>query len=363
MTCEKAAEFVSALYDGETVPREAAEHIGQCPACQEQLRTYIEMGVALRRMASLEIPETVPGQAWKAEAAGQGTLKTAIATGWRKGWESMRIPRFAFAAMVAGILVLASGLAMTKVRARSDGSVVMLKILLPDANTPIACPLSLVDKQEQSCDMSSSFGKGPRSYMIKLLGKQDDRLILGIRTTAVTAEEAAAHGNPPITGAPQNQYVFTLGETLRVAMGSFGDMQITGEWTDHMPAFNGEVAMDPGLDDLRIVSPMIVEGGRVLADWEGNSGFAKAANAEAMLYSPGTGRFRFYTSPHPNTTEGTVDKNRVKFEIDGKKYELITGIPITRASKLWVGRDASYHPSRHDYAVLAIGAAGKVDQD
>ena len=60
MNCNEAAEFVSALCDGETVPRTAAEHIGTCERCQEQMKGYLEIGVELRRIASIQSAEEAP---------------------------------------------------------------------------------------------------------------------------------------------------------------------------------------------------------------------------------------------------------------------------------------------------------------
>ena len=54
MTCEQAAEFVSALYDGERISLDVAAHIGVCTTCRACLREYAEMGAELRRLASLE---------------------------------------------------------------------------------------------------------------------------------------------------------------------------------------------------------------------------------------------------------------------------------------------------------------------
>ena len=115
MNCDHAAEFVSALCDGETIPSAAAEHIGSCGECQKRLREYIEMGVELRRLASIDVVVSGPAPEWKREPR-------TVANYWRKGWETMRIPRFAFALLVGAILVLGSSLAIIKVRARSEGS-------------------------------------------------------------------------------------------------------------------------------------------------------------------------------------------------------------------------------------------------
>ena len=64
MICIEAAEFVSALCDGEIIPPAAAEHIGACTACQALLRDYLDLGAELRRTASLEQSAPVPARAW-----------------------------------------------------------------------------------------------------------------------------------------------------------------------------------------------------------------------------------------------------------------------------------------------------------
>ena len=59
MRCEEAAEFVSALCDSERIPREAAEHIGECEKCRAWLQDYAMLGAELRRTASLDSPKNV----------------------------------------------------------------------------------------------------------------------------------------------------------------------------------------------------------------------------------------------------------------------------------------------------------------
>ena len=54
MKCEEAAEFVSALCDGESIPPVAAEHIGACETCRGRMKEYAEIDAELRRLASLE---------------------------------------------------------------------------------------------------------------------------------------------------------------------------------------------------------------------------------------------------------------------------------------------------------------------
>ncbi len=63
--CEEAAEFVSALHDLESVPPALAEHVRACKSCQERLKEYGEIGMELRRVASLQLPTEVRARTWE----------------------------------------------------------------------------------------------------------------------------------------------------------------------------------------------------------------------------------------------------------------------------------------------------------
>ena len=83
MRCDEAKEFVSAIYDGETVPPQAAEHMARCADCQELLKGYAEMGATLRSYGSLLIAEPVLDRtrSWTVHGSRQEKTKTC---GWRK---------------------------------------------------------------------------------------------------------------------------------------------------------------------------------------------------------------------------------------------------------------------------------------
>jgi len=63
--CEDAAQFVSALCDGQSIPQGAAEHIDVCETCQALLKEYGEIGMELRRVASLESPLEARARTWE----------------------------------------------------------------------------------------------------------------------------------------------------------------------------------------------------------------------------------------------------------------------------------------------------------
>jgi len=88
MKCEEAAEFVSALCDGASIPPVAAGHVGACETCQARLKEYGEIGMELRsmasaelrRVASLESPEEVRARIWE-------TTRRTTSSSWKKAWK------------------------------------------------------------------------------------------------------------------------------------------------------------------------------------------------------------------------------------------------------------------------------------
>src|SRR5260370_1664729 len=103
MNCEEGGEFVSDLCDGETIPREAAEHVGACGACRARLNAYAAMGAELNRVASLD-------QAITLTTVSLEKKERARLNWWRRR-KTMTIPRFASVSMLALVLPLSRGLA------------------------------------------------------------------------------------------------------------------------------------------------------------------------------------------------------------------------------------------------------------
>ena len=181
MICIEAAEFVSALCDGEIIPPSAAEHIGGCRECQTRLREYLDIGVELRRTASLEQSAMVAARIWTRP-------RNPLTAFLQKGWGTMRIPRLAFAALVAGIVALVCTLAVVKVGADSNGTVVLLNTRGPDGPL-MDCPLSTLDKNQATCDWYGKTGSQKLAYRVRLLSRDGARILLAIRTRTYTQGE------------------------------------------------------------------------------------------------------------------------------------------------------------------------------
>ena len=252
MNCNEAAEFVSALCDGESVSPTAAAHIGVCPICHAQLQEYLAMGAEMRRVASLEPVTEVGNCSWS-----KGQRPTP--SWWTKGWESMRIPRFAFAVLVITVVALGSSLVVVRARAHTEGSVLMLTA--EGSHGPaLRCALSLVDKKWGVCAWLS-----PPRYLlgIEVLSHTEDQVELGIREQYNPAPVGAGshtEGIEDLRKIPQKSYWFRPGEKLELDVSGTGPLVITGELMDHIPPFAGypdDIQMDPKADELRVTSPLL----------------------------------------------------------------------------------------------------------
>ena len=348
MTCKEAAEFVSALYDGETIPRAAAEHVGECEACQARLKSYMEMGAELRRVASLQIPEEAIPRSWDKP-------QRSLTMWWQKGWETMRISRFAFALMLVGIVALGSSLAVIGVRARSEGTVVLLKIARQSGST--SCPLSTVDQKWITCGGMSRVDGGSVAYQFRLLSKDGNRIQLGLRSK-FDPSGSGTYSLSALDHLPEKRYWFEPGETLQVDVAGLGALALTGEWMDHIPVLAGmDLNLDPGPEELRVVSPLLVRDNKVVGDFEGGSASTDNTSGNGVvIYMPGQGRFTVSSSPIAGAVAGRARLNRITFESDGHSYAFMTGAPVTRGEQVWILHDANYKPAGESAESAFIGS-------
>lgn len=356
MICADVSEYVSALCDGEIIPSAAAAHIGNCPACQAQLRDYLEIGAELRRAASLEYSASVP-------LIDIAKPQNRLITWWQKGFASMRIPRLAFAVLIASVVALASSLAVVKVRARSSGTVVLLSITA-GSGQPTECPLSLVDKKPQGCASIGNVDGKVLGYTVHLLSHEDGRIELGVRMRQwpITPGTSTSYELKDVDNQPEQDYWFSPGDKLRIENTGLPTLTITGTWMDHVPSFVGATQMDPGPDEIRIVSPLLLTDKQVVGDLEGGSTTQDKPDWAAFMYFPKQGGFVVANSRIQGAIEAYVNLNRISFEEDGHTYALLTGTPVTRAQHVWVlhrpnFKPTDWNPKNKDDAAFITGEA------
>lgn len=351
LTCNEAAEYVSALCDGETISPEAAKHIGACDACQARLRDYVSMGVELRRVASLETgAEVSPLRIEKR----QGSISTL----WQKGWETMRIPKLAFALMILAVVALGSTLVVVKVGAHSDGNVVMLKITTSQGEA-IRCHLSTVDLKQAQCGGLTAQNRKLVGYQINLTGREGSRVELAIRTKTFEGLNGSYNLSEFAQLSPQ-QIWFEPGKSFELQFPGAGTMTVTGEWTDHVPTFvaeSGNPDLDPGPEELRVVSPMLLVDKKVVADMDGLVAKVDKPYQGVDIYFPGHGRYILAANPIRGAIEAEVHLGRISFTENGRSYVFVTGTPVSRASHIWVLHEPNFKPSED----AKSGYGGSID--
>jgi hypothetical protein len=354
MRCDETAEFVSALCDGEAIPRDAAEHVSSCVDCQKRLREYMAMGAELRLMASLTVDESVAPRVWNEP-------RNRFASWWQKGWETMRIPRFAFVLLIAAIVALGSTFAVVQVRAHSNGSVLLLKFAWP-GGTSASCPISTQDKNQGCAFLGQMNGKSI-GYEINLIGREGEGVELAVRTKTF----GSLYGTKligDIRKEPEKQVLFEPGQTMTLDFPGAGALTVTGEWMDHMPVFLGSSTEDAqaGPDELRLIWPVLISDKQVLGDFQGGSAISDKAGEGVAVSLPGQGRFLFAFSPMRGGVQGRVTGNRISFEDGGRSYVFVTGAPICRAEHLWVLHQASSKQDDVEHGAIGSVSAGELRQ-
>jgi len=342
MKCEDAAAFVSALYDGERIPLDAAQHLDSCEACAGRLASYSSIGVELRRVAALDQPMDVNCGTWN---AGQ----TERFSWWWKGRESMRIPRFAFASMLGAILLLAGGLVIVRARPNTPGSVLWLAVKLPPDGKVFHSALA-TDGQPGS-DGLGHFGQVPGggtfSLGVRFLHRKGNRVELGVKARYENSSpDFSGPGQDRLQGITEQSLWIEPGQSEGISVPGLGRVEFAGDFIDHKPPsfFSPEDTVDPKADEFRIVSPVLIRGKEVVFNFGGASSMD---SSRVSIYWPREGRFLLSSVPFKDSVKGSVFESQITFSIEDQKYLLLTAVPATRSTNVWIKHEPSYKPSEH----------------
>ncbi|HEV2234597.1 MAG TPA: hypothetical protein VGV68_14490, partial [Terriglobia bacterium] len=113
MECNESQPFVSALYDGEHIQADAADHINGCAECRQQLQEYAAMGAELKLAAS-RAEEILAELEWLRPSSPRPRLLNARSLTTR-----VMVPRFALGLGIIAILALSVGLTLVRAQTRA----------------------------------------------------------------------------------------------------------------------------------------------------------------------------------------------------------------------------------------------------
>lgn len=355
MRCKDAEEFVSALCDGERIPREAAEHIGECEKCRTWLQHYAMLGAELRRTASVNSPKTVPASEHlltsAATLAKRTNEKRNFEVWWKKGGAAMRIPRFAFVLMLLLIVGLSSGLVVVRARSNAKGAVLLVTLKVPSSDLSWQCAFSMKGDQNESCaGVMDAKNRGELEIGIRFLARQGDKIALGIRRQFLPLPSNGGgytFSTADLENLPMEQYELEPGQEIKIKIAGLGEAELTGELLDYMPVLPlaPHATLDPAQNELRLISPLLLRGREAIIDMDHSSTTGTGKDGAVWMYAPGAGRLIVSAENFQGAVKGQVSQSRVDFEIGGKQYQLLAGAPITRTQDVWVQFDPNFQSS------------------
>lgn len=371
MTCTEAGEYISALCDGERIPRDAAEHIGGCDRCREQLNQYAAIGPELRRLASLDEAAPLTQVDWKQSVSQAGW--------WRKGLTTMRIPRLAFGIMLIAILALSGGLMVVRARAGATGGRFLqlkYKGFAPTGRADI-CIMRMDGSQKgNTCDFVDHGRKGLLLMNTRLIEKIGDRAQLGIRASYIAgaSDSEVNYSEALFKDISEKMLYLGPGEKQEFEVAGLGRIEVEGEYLDHIPplVYRPEETLDPNPKEFRIVAPVLVRDNQVIEQNDGSSIDTGSPDATLMLYVPGEGRYLMSLTPFEGAVQGNVHLGQIRFSLQGHAYLLLTSMPITVSERVWVKQENDFKPSEHmtrqsdahdDRPMFLVRSLKKLEQD
>ena len=337
MNCEKAAESISALCDGERIPREVAEHLGACEECRARLNEYLQMSAELKRMAIIAAPQRLREVYW-------GPQETIKSSWWQMWRESMRIPRFAFGLMLVAIASLGAGIAI--VRANNSERWFQFEVRTRHGGTALRGLTSAEPKEPEpnGGPVVTHEAGGTLAFTVRVLAGTGGSEKLGVRAIWLPRDADQSGIEERVPAAPEKDFWVIPGQKLSVPVNDYGEIEITGRLLDKLPDDQNpsEMRLYPKEGQFRLISPQVLLVDGHLLSKGGGNGYNFTKDSFFAYYAPHDGWYVFAFKAFPGATEGKINANEVEFTLDGRNYTLLAAAPIvdTSVTRIWVQHHA-----------------------
>ncbi len=343
VNCQEAQEFVSALYDGERVPAEFADHVDDCRTCRERLRAYSQIGAEVRLLASRTASAVVPPPAARKLRA--GSSKFLFATG------RILVPRFAVVMAAALFFLLTASL----ITLHAQQSRPLWFQFALDAQNPHASDKSFKPQHavRAGYDDKWVWGNGPNNVVgthIAVSAINTDSVQLAVRSrryNATTADQIDVKKD--LGDLSGHTLTYYPGKPLEVPVEGGGTLILDGQILDHQPKLMMfGIPLEPNPDQLILSSPVLISGNAVLLNMKGANATANGMAEKAVLYAPGTGLLGVALRAFPGAVQGVSNWGHLDFKWDGQSYSLLTASPICGGDQprtVWVKIDAGFSPA------------------
>ena len=332
MNCAEAELYISPLYDGEQVPSSAAQHIAVCESCRRVLQDYSHMGVELRLAATME-PEQLPPLKLFPQKRPFDVL-----------WRRVSIPRFALAALLAG-LVLATT-AVSIVRAQSRPLWFQFGYGFHESNE--VSHYTVAKNGYDDTQASLSFVNGALmavALRVRVEGLSSGEAVL--RCRAVPAKTETTSTGVKLLGSPEGgvslDHVPTVhyrpGESLAISIEGGGTLYLKGDVLDHQPNIAFGFPLEPAPGKLIVRSPILTGSEQLIGEIDGATAVASDETRGVNFQTGSNGSFTFALRPFPGAVQGKLTCGEITFKLAGKNFRLIAAAPITGGDQprpVWV---------------------------
>jgi hypothetical protein len=361
MTCMEAGPHVSALYDHEPVPRDAAQHISNCEACRERLLDYARIGLETKLLAECEV--AVPPVPASVVTSGRLTRKS------RGGFFGGRIlvPRFALAA-VALCFVTALSAGWTYLKAQARPLWFQLEMSTEADGKPAFVGLGREGYKDQVGFMFNS--RQNATHLSNLIGARFEVTSIGegeVKIAAVARNYGQGKAFPAnsfkeVGSLPTKNFAYLPGQTLQIPVEGGGELYIRGQVFDHQPKIAWGSPLEPKASDLFVRSPILIEREkRLITDLYGISAAADEDESVALDVRK-LGKFRFALKAFPKAVAAESTWGLLPFDIEGKHYLLTAGAPLSGGNqprKVWVQFQPNPETNTMSLGIEPIPVAGK----
>lgn len=341
MDCHEAEPFVSALYDGETIPPEAGEHIQHCLMCRAQLTDYSKIDAELRLLAS-----TMEYGALKPPNISR-PLRLSRFLKWQALTSHVRVPRLAIAAGLALILALVARLGLVNAQNRGSWFQFELHLAGQQSSAPGEPPSFLSAQAGYKDTLLYGEHGGGVGAVLAVDGVEAATVRLAIRARrfeGLLDSRVIARQLGDLAG---HTYLYVPGQTLQIPVEGGGTLLLTGQVFQQRPlSLAWGFPVSPSPHELVFTRPALARGDDLLAHLEACA-MTVTSSQIISLYIPKEGLFIFSLYPFDGAVQGDATWGQLKFSVGSDHYILFSASPITGGDQprtVWVCREKSYLP-------------------
>jgi hypothetical protein len=357
MDCLTAEPFVSILYDGEEVPKEAVLHITSCATCRARLREYAAISGEMRVLAASVAQSLPPLPSLAGSLSSRRRWRIALG-------RYVRVPRMALVGCAALLVLISAGWLRTIAQPRTVTKfdlTMRSTVTYPDGSRSGTTNSPVLEKGKPDLSWSESGGKGLGS-LIEALSIRNDAVVLSIRLKHFDRHLDLDQLRQEMKKVKPQLITYVPGQQVSVPVEGGGSILMSGSVVQQeegrIISAKQELLL-PALDEISLNMPILIRDKSEIAAKElyagadirdMNCGSGQPGACGICLYSPGAGQFCFSIHPFAGSIMGVAGMGAILFNEGGHSYMLYSASPITGGDQprpVWILHRKDYRPSQH----------------